>query len=359
MRIALPFAAFVVVALVACGDSSNDTADAGPASDDGGTSLGDGAAIPATAVCTGDATACLSGTLKASGFTTTFPYAEVQLYRVFPSGNAMPIQTQELATDGTFAFSGLAAWGHYYLRGIAQFGPPTAPVFIDTYQGRLTVPTTAGASIALVVQPVVVGVAESESAGTRGVTYATAHAYDPATGVELTDATVSFVAGGMTTAMPYVTDPTGSKSYYVAFSTPLAATGPFQLQATEAALGASPLSVMVATEASAFEAALTSPADGSTIPLSQALPVTWPSQPLADYALVELFSQGASAFTGVYASAGTIATDVTTDTIPATAVATAGKYLLNVDLGQAACGIDGSQGCAYLVHAAAAKLTAQ
>ena len=55
----------------------------------------------------------------------------------------------------------------------------------------------------------------------------------------------------------------------------------------------------VATEASAFEAALTSPADGSTIPLSQALPVTWPSQPLADYALVELFSQGASAFTGV------------------------------------------------------------
>jgi hypothetical protein len=87
--------------------------------------------------------------------------------------------------------------------------------------------------------------------------------------------------------------------------------------------------------------------------------VTWPSQPLADYALVELFSQGASAFTGVYASAGTIATDVTTDTIPATAVATAGKYLLNVDLGQAACGIDGSQGCAYLVHAAAAKLTAQ
>jgi hypothetical protein len=362
MRIVLALAPlFFAVALVGCDTSSSDSpdAEAGAPSDDGGGTLSDGAPIPATSVCTGDATACLSGTLKTSGFTATFPYAEVQLYRVFPSGNAMPIQTQELATDGTFAFSGLAPWGHYYLRGIAQFGPPTAPVFVDTYDGRLAIPTTPGVSLDLVVQPVVVGVAETESGGSRGVTYATAHVFSPATGAELTDAIVSFVASGISTAMPYVTDPTGAKSYYVGFTTPLSATGPFQVQATEAALGASPLSVNVANEASSFEAELTTPADGSTIPVNQAVAVAWPSQPLADYALVELFSQGATSFTGVYSSAGTIATDVTTESIPATAVATAGKYLLNVDLGQASCGLNGSQACAYLVHTAVAKLTAE
>jgi len=360
MRIALLLPPFLLaVAIAGCDSSSSDSADAGPATDDGGGTLSDGAPIPMTSVCTGDATACLSGTLKTSGFTATFPYAEVQLYRVFPSGNAMPIQTQELALDGTFAFSDLEPWGHYYLRGVAQFGASTSPTFVDTYQGRLAVPTTAGASIDLVVQPVVVGVAESEAAGSRGVTYATARVYDPSSGAELTDATVSFVAGGMSTPMPYVTDPTGAKSYYVAFTTPLAAAGPFQVTASEAALGASPISVNVATEASSFEAALTSPADGSTIPVDQAVAVTWPAQPLSDYALVELYSEGTSSFTGVYASAGTIATDVTTDSIPATAVATAGKYLLNVDLGQAACGLGGSQACAYLVHTAIANLTAQ
>jgi hypothetical protein len=214
MRLSLLLVASLLV-LAACDDSSSDTpdAEAGVPVADGAGILSDGAPIPATAVCTGDPTACLSGTLKTSGFTATFPYAEVQLYRVFPSGDAMPIQSQELATDGTFAFSGLAAWGHYYLRGVAQFGPPSAPVFVDTYEGRLAIPTTAGASIDLVIQPVVVGVAESEESGSRGVTYATAHAYNPASGVELTDATVSFVAGGVTTAMPYTTDPTGSKSY--------------------------------------------------------------------------------------------------------------------------------------------------
>ncbi len=357
MRRFLPLSA-ALLATLAC-DASSDSADAGAVTDGGGGTLSDGAPIPATAACTGDATVCLSGTLKTAGFTATFPFAEVQLYRVFPSGDAMPIQSQELALDGTFAFSALPTWGHYYLRGIAQFGAATAPVFVDTYQGRFAIPTSAGASVDLVVQPIVAGVAESASGGSRGVTYATARVFDPATGAELTDASVSLVASGMTTAMPYITDPTGSKSYYVAFSTPLAAAGPFQIQATDAALGSAPLSVMVATEASSFAPTLTSPADGSTVPVNTALPVSWPSQSLADYALVELFSKGTSAFTGVYASSGTIATDVTTETIPATAIATAGMYLLNVDFGQSACGINGSQGCAYLVHAAAANLTAQ
>jgi hypothetical protein len=358
LRLVVPLSP-LLFALAGCDSSSStDSADAGPVVEGGGT-LSDGAPIPATAVCTGDATACLSGTLKTTGFTAIFPFAEVQLYRVFPSGDTMPIQSQELALDGTFAFSALPAWGHYYLRGIAQFGDPTAPVFVDTYQGRFAIPTAAGASIDLVVQPLVAGIAESALGGSRGVTYATARVYDPASGAELTDATVSLIAAGMTIAMPYVADPSGAKSYYVAYGTPLAAAGPFQIQATDAALGSAPLSVTVTTEASSFAPMLTSPADGATIPVSTALPVTWPSEPLSDYALVELFSKGASAFTSVYASAGTLATDTTTETIPATAIATAGMYLLNVDFGQAACGIGGSQGCAYLVHAAAANLTAQ
>jgi len=372
MRFALPFSLIALVlapGLAACDSSSDasDTPDAAP-SDDAPATLSDGAPIPETAVCTGDQTSCLFGTLRTSGFTATFPYAEVQLYRVFPSGTAMPVDSQELATDGTFAFSGLAPWAHYYLRGVAQFGPPTAPVFIDTYQGRFAIPSTTPAPISLVILPIVAGVGESEVAGARSLTYATARVYDPATGIEVTDATVSLIpANGMTIAMTYAS-PIGqvaSPSYLVSFAGSNLDTGPYQIRATAPDLGASPLSVTISSEASLFEAALTSPADGATIPLNQALPVTWPSQPIADYALVELFvekttsSSGAGSFVLDYESAGTIATDVTTDTVPATAIATAGKYLLNVDLGQAACGLGGSQGCAYLVHTAAANVTAQ
>src|SRR5215471_2872938 len=99
-----------------------------PVACSGGTAgpLGDAAADafvqPLTTMCTGDATRCLSGTVATQGMTAKMTVAGASLFRVYPYGAAQPIQKPQLvAKDGTWAFSGLDPWAHYYVQIAAGF----------------------------------------------------------------------------------------------------------------------------------------------------------------------------------------------------------------------------------------------
>lgn len=355
------FASLALVVLplaLACTQNNHaDAQDGGLAQDAG---ADDAAVAPATAACDGDPKSCLSGTMTMKGFTATYQTAKVELYRVFPNGAVKPTDSHVLAKDGKFAFSNLAPWAHYYLRGVARIGDPSTGASITTMRGRFTVPIVpSNAGFDLTVIPVQLEMLETIVGTDRKLQFVSAHVYDPATGHELTDATVAFQGTASPTPMPYVTNSSGTKSYFVLFSPAVAATAPFQFTTSHAALGATPVAWTLNTEASAFDAALTAPTEGATIPANQALDVTWPTQAGADYTVVELFSKQSGAFVSKYTSSASIASDVTKETIPATSIATPGAYLLNVDLGQAICQLGMSQGCAYLVHPATANLTAQ
>jgi len=344
----------VCMQLVACTQSGNIAAPPQDAGADGDAAV----VVPPTATCDGDANACLSGTMTMKGFTASYHAAKVELYRVYPSGAVKPIDSHVLAKDGRFAFSNLAAWGHYYLRGVVRIGDTITGASVTTMRGRFAVPIAAGANFDLEVTPVQLELLETVVSGKRGLSFVSAHLYDPASGKDLTDATVTFDGAASPTPMPYVTNSAGTKSYFVAFDPPVTTTQPFSIVTSHASLGATPLTWDMTPEASIFDAPSTSPKEGATIAANMPLVVTWPSTPDADYTIVELFAKAGTAFNVAYASSASIASDVTTETIPASAIP-AGAYLLNVDLAQSACRLGKSQGCTYLVHPATANLTAQ
>lgn len=316
--------------------------------------------VPPTAACTGDPTACLTGSMSLDGFTATYQAAKVELYRVFPNGTVAPQASQILAKDGKYAFSGLLPWAHYYLRGVVRFGDPKTGASVASLRGRFAVPVAAGATFDLKVIPVQLEMLETVVDTTRTLQFVSAHVYDPASGRELTDATVTLLDAGAPTPMPYVAGAGGAKSYFVQFSPGKATTGPFQITTAHAAFGTAVPSWELATEAPLFATStLTSPTEGSTVPAGQPLDVTWAAQAAADYSLVELFAKQGASFTSKYTSPASIASDVTKETIPASSLAPAGAYLLNVDVAQAACQLTMSKGCAYLVRPATANLTVQ
>ena len=346
--------------LVACSSSTPPATatpfDAGVDADmDSGASM-----IPDTSACAGDASHCLAGTLSTALFSVTPGALKVELYRVFPSGSIAPIKSAPVAKDGTFAFSNLDAWGHYYLKGIAGFGTSADAVSVGALVGRFSVPS-AGTPIALSLAPVAYEVLETGSGANRRGQWVSAHVFDPATGKELTDATVSFSSGATTTPMPYATNVGGTKSYFVQLATPVALTPPTKLQVSHAALGGTPLAVTLTTEAEAFSTvAISSPTDGATVPANQPLAITWVSPPSADYMLVALFAKMGAPFTSRFTSTDSIAPDTTMATVPASALSPAGAYLLNVNGAKALCGTGaGGGGCAYLLQAGSASLTAQ
>jgi hypothetical protein len=358
--------AFVAVVLVVAGcSSSDDTQQQPPPPTDGGGLLLDGGpdAIPPTSACAGDATRCLSGTFATSGFTAGLTIAKVELHRVFPLGGPAPLAAAYVARDGTFAFSNLDPWAHYYVKGIAGFG--TSPGGLEalysvaTIQGSFAIPAPAGQSpIALSVIPAQLELLETSGGGQRLLAWVSAHVYDPMSGKELTDATVSFSAQGIAaTPMPWVTSSGSASRYYVSFGPGVAATTGYQIQASHASLGGAPVTWHVATVPSTFDAAMTSPATGATVPAGQPLTVAWTSQPLADYAVIDFFVKQGSAWSPVYSSPTAVAPDQPSAAIPGSNV-TAGSYLVDLELAQTSCG-KGSDGCAYLYHTASATLTAQ
>jgi hypothetical protein len=316
---------------------------------------------PDSASCQGDATLCLSGTVAmASTITATPRHLFASLYRVVPSGQAMPLSSQAVAKDGTWAFGNLAAWTHYFVRITADFAVGDAqPATLLSVAGPLTVPSS-GQPLAIQVKPVQLEVFESRVAGgSMQVQFASAHVFDPTSADEIQGgAQVSVDVGGASTPMPWGTDLAGNPAYFVQFSTPPAAQASYTISTSAPAFGSTPLTWTLSADAPTFDGAIASPAANATIALNQPLTVTWPAQPSADYEVVELFFKDPGGWTGKWQSPAPDAPDTTQETIPASAIASAGQYLLNVVFAKGSCPVT-SDGCVYAASIAAAQLTAQ
>ncbi len=336
-------AAFGWAALAGCSSTpATAPVDAGPEAQAGDSGLG---VLPQTQACTGAAADCLSGTVTVTGFTAMPMGLQVNLYRVFPYGPGVPEQKQLVAADGTFAFSGLAAWAHYYVQAEAGFtGTGTAPNLVASNAGPFAVPVTGG-SIAITVKPVFLEVfQQAPSGGATTVGWASAHVYHPVTGAELADATATFDVAGQTYAMPYVENPSGTKSYFAALPANVAGQTSFTITTVDSAAGLASKTWNLVGAPATFMGAVTQPSSTTVAKVGAPLPVTWQAAAAASYSIVELFFGTGS--TPVYVSPAADAPDTTTETVPGTALAMAGMYLLNVVYSDATCPAT-ADGCVY------------
>jgi hypothetical protein len=320
--------------MLGCGTGTAPT----PASSDGGIGT-----PQATLTCRGDANGCLSGTLAGKPLGNTFAAAKVELYNVYPYGSGQPIAAVPLALDGTFAFSNLAPGTHYYLRGVARYGSGTSAASVPSIVGPLTVPGSA--SIAITIRPVFLEVLQGRpTGGQTDVTWASARVYDPHSGAELTDASVSLRQGGGELAMPYGQNVGGTKSYFANLPPNTPGATSFRITTSHKALGSAPLEWNLVGEPATFDGSITTPS--GPVPANVPLTVTWVAQPLASYSVTELFVTRGTTNTLVYVSKAANAPDVTTESIPSTALASNAVYLLNVNYTKATCPAT-ADGCVY------------
>jgi hypothetical protein len=127
---------------------------------------------------------------------------------------------------------------------------------------------------------------------------------------------------------------------------------------TAATTGATPSTWSLVAVTPAFTPTITSPAMGGTAAVSQPLSVSWPAQPTADYEVVELFLQNMGQWGDTYASSQPDSPDTTSETIPGSAVAKGGTYLVDVNFANANCPPTAG-GCVLASTAATAQITAQ
>jgi hypothetical protein len=331
----------------ACGSSGPNVG--GP---DGGAQDGS-YVVPNTESCTGAKTTCLFGTVSIRDFQAQPVASEVTLYKVFPHGNPS-VSTVPLARDGTFAFSDVPAWGHYYIHAQATFGTGSSARSVASIVGSFTVPGD-NAPIAISIHPVYLEILQQTAAGMpNSLAWASAHLYDPTTAAELSDATVALAVSGKTYPMPYTTNANGTMSFYATF--PAGTTGgtSFKMTTLASAFGSTPLSWTLVGEPATFQGAILSPT--STASANEPLQVTWQAVPSASYSVTELFEQKGTGFETTYISPETNAPNVTTETIPATALPSTGAYLLNESYANATCPAS-ADGCVYNVSTAAVNLT--
>jgi hypothetical protein len=315
-----------------------------------------GGAGPQT-TCSGDATACLEGTVTVQGFSATPTQLEASLFREFPSTGAVALATGPIAEDGTWAFSNLAAWEHYYVEIVGGFGQSQD---IAGFVGPLDVPVSGG-PVAIQLKPAQLTVVEQAAAGAAlQVQSAVAYLFDPATGAPLQGATVTILAGGNAVPMPWTTIPgSGTDGYYAAFSTAVPAQATYTI--TSSAPGASsPTTWQLVASQPTFTPSLSAPAPDTTVPLNQPLTVSWMAQPSADEELVTLYAQmNGAGWSAVYSLPAPVDEDGTTATIPGSYVGPAGQPLLvNVAFAQASCPAS-ADGCVVSELIAVAQITAQ
>jgi hypothetical protein len=285
------------------------------------------------------------------------------VYRTFPEGTVQPIQTQLVAADDTWAFSGLPAWGHYFVLIVDDFPLAGAGASVDAIVGPVAVPSAspdAGAALQAQVKPVQLALLEAKTpGGSWQVQWASGHVFDPSSGAELKNSSqVAVVVGGMPTPMPWGPDPSGESSYFVQFAPPPAAQPSYAITTSDPALGAAPLSWTLLADPPSFDGAIATPSDGATVPANAPLAVTWNAQPGADFVLTELFARNdAGGWTLAYTSPQPNDASVTSETIPA-AMLPPGKYLLNLAFSRANCPAS-ADGCVFANAVGVAQFTAQ
>ena len=298
--------------------------------------------------CTGDATACLTGTVTLQGFTATPAELQVSLFREFPATGAVALTTVPIGAGGTWALSGLDPWEHYYLEALASFGQSQNVVRLV---GPLSVPVSGG-PVAVQLKPAELSVIEQAAPGAAlQLQSATAYLFDPSSGAPLQGATVSISVGGTAVPMAWTPVAGGDSGYFASFSTPTPA------QATYTITTAAGASWQLVANPPTFTPTLSSPA-GATVPVNQPLTVTWPAQAAADEEIVQLFTQSGTGWSPTYEGPALDA-DVTTATVPGSAVGPAGQLLLlNVSFLQGSCPAS-SDGCVVGELIVPAQITPQ
>jgi hypothetical protein len=339
--------------LVACSPTppAETGGDGGDAGDDGGTNEeGGGYVTPPTEACTGASTACLSGTATTTGFTTAPRHMEAHLFRGYPSTGSAEISTLPVALDGTWVFSGVAAWDHYFVQIVADFGQPVA---IAAVAGPLAVPSSAG-PVAVQVPPLQLSVLqESQPSGAVQLVSALAYVFDPSSGAAVSSAAVAIDVGGAAQPLVWTSVNATTSAYVLQFPAGTAAQATYTV--TTALSGSSASSWTLSSPTTSLSPALSAPSSGAMVPAGQPLTVSWPALP-SDGELVELFRQQAGAWTAAYQSTPDDA-DVTQQTVPGADV-TAGPLLINVDFLLGSCPVT-SNGCVATTFVAASQVTAQ
>jgi hypothetical protein len=313
-----------------------------------------------TETCNGAASSCLYGTARATGFSVSVSSFQVSLYNVFPSGpaagNGWPKQ-HTVAKDGTWAFSGLDPWGHYYVQIVPAF--ITNPTLTAGARvGPLAIPSTPG-PVDVQVKPVQLDVLEEASPGVPSqLRRATAHVFDPASGNEVVQggATASILVGSTPTPMPWKMF--SNLSAYLVEFTPPPSPPPAQAAYTMTTSLAAPTSATwtLASDPPTFMPTITAPPAGMSFPKGQDILVTWPLQPGADYETVQLYVSQNGGLAQTYASPTPDATDVNEERIPGMNLATPGSYLVVVAFVKSNCPAS-KDGCVHSSTLATQSIT--
>lgn len=353
MRATVATVAGCVLSLaVACSPGSAPS----PVQGDGGIVMGDGGGVlppPAHWACSGEAGACLSGTATTKGFSTQPRNLFAELYRIFPLGSETPDQMETVASDGTWAFDGVPAWEHYFVRIVADFGQSPA---IATFAGPLSAPSTGG-PVAVTVKPIQAIASEHGMGGSYVVDWASAEVFDPSNGAELqgSSATVSIDVGGTTTTMPWTTMQQEGL-YFLEFPSPPAAQASYTISASGQAFGSMPTSWTLVPSPPSFTPAITSPTNGMKVSASQALTVSWPAQSAVDYVTVALFQVTDGGVTAAGANPPPqLSPDTTSQML---SIPGPGSYVVDVYFTSAACPTT-ADGCVLSSAVVAAQITAQ
>jgi hypothetical protein len=304
------------------------------------------------ATCTGDTTACLFGTATVHGFVDPPLRYQARLFREFPVAGTAALQTALADSDGTYAFSQLPPWTHYYVQVAADFGQAIA---VSSVVGPLAIPS-GGAAADVTIKPVQLTIGQQASAGgTMQLTSALAFVFDPQDGSPAKGASVTIEVGGTQVAMQESTQG-GAEAYIAAFPTPAAAQTTYTV--TTLLPGSSSPAIWHASAGTAsFTPSITAPAANVTVPQGQPLTVSWPSQPDADEEVVILYSQKQGSWAQAYETAQPHDEDATSEIVPGTVVA-AGPLLVNVVFASGHCAPD-QDGCVLSDETAAVQVTAQ
>jgi hypothetical protein len=318
---------------------------------------------PATNRCTGDPTMCLAGNAGTHGSFAVKPMQRcASVYRTFPQGTAQPLQSQLVANDDSWAFSGLSPWEHYYVVLIDNFRiSTTSGNSIPAIIGPLTVPSgpADAGTLDASVKPVQLSLLESSAAGGPWqVQWASAHVFDPGLGAEIATAQVGVVIGATTTTMPWqgADAAVGASSYFVQFAQPPAAQPTYGVLTADPSLGFAPPEWSLVAAQPSFQGSITSPADGANVPADAGLAVTWTPQPSADFELTELFVRSGGAWKAAYTSPRPNDPTSSGETIPS--LPGPGQYLINLSFAKANCPPT-ADGCVFASAIAAAQFTAQ